>query len=721
MAYRNIYSAIIFFVALFFAGEIGAQTTLQANRVIAKDSIRIAGRWIKLVSTDSTFSAADHTSLPTTKAVYDFVTASAIDTIYVLVGAGADPDTICITGPLCAVLPPGISASEVADIVSDSLDWVRDSIDALQTDLEAVKDSLDNIPSGSGTDGRFAGWGNSNTLEDYPLLFDGTSVVTLDAGMGYRIPGGTTVSRPTGAQFMLYGNTSTGWMNIHNGTSWLNLLQSAGGTANYVSKFSDANTLVISLIQDDGTRVGIGTAPASPAFLKVNGNIQLSGATSRYLYFTDNTNVYAGYEAGAWIFNGVTGSPFFIRQNNVTKVFVDASGRLGVGAAIFSAASLLSVKGAVAIGDTYALVAAPTNGAIIEGSVGIGNSSPQRKLHVTGEVRITDLDTDTPTKIAMADNDGDMSGKVPGVGLALAADGTPYVDTTKIATPHDLTTNNGIISALPLGNVAINSSNYLQLGILGQRVQYSGEGIYATDELYISSQAAMYIEIDDALNIIADNEIVLQGNYITYRNNSVSAGSVFRMREGTTNGTNYVSVEAPDNLSSNTVFKYPSNSPDVGKVLIGTSSTATSWEYPTQSFFNDYDASISLTGVTGTPDTLDADSNVKSNDWLFNPTTNTYTYNGINGRYYSVSLSGQMEDVSASSEVLILEVYKNGTVTSAVAKANQQSGTLDPVSFHGQAILLLSIGDTINVKVSSTSGVGDDFDITNYSLIIKEI
>ena len=139
-----------------------------------------------------------------------------------------------------------------------------------------------------------------------------------------------------------------------------------------------------------------------------------------------------------------------------------------------------------------------------------------------------------------------------------------------------------------------------------------------------------------------------------------------------------------------------------------------------QSFFNDYDASISLTGVTSTPDTIDADSNTKSNDWGFNPTTSTYTYNGTTGRYYKVSVSAQMEDADASSEVLIITVYKNNTATSAVAQANQQSGTLDPVTMHGQAIILLSNGDTINAKVNSTGGTGD-FNLQNYSLILEQL
>ena len=42
------------------------------------------------------------------------------------------------------------------------------------------------------------------------------------------------------------------------------------------------------------------------------------------------------------------------------------------------------------------------------GRIGVGNTSPQRTFHITGEARITDLTTDAPTQIVGADADGDL-------------------------------------------------------------------------------------------------------------------------------------------------------------------------------------------------------------------------------------------------------------------------------------------------------------------------
>lgn len=55
-----------------------------------------------------------------------------------------------------------------------------------------------------------------------------------------------------------------------------------------------------------------------------------------------------------------------------------------VGVGTSSPASKLDVEGGVSIGNNYSgAIAAPTNGAIIEGNVGIGTSSPLGKLHIS--------------------------------------------------------------------------------------------------------------------------------------------------------------------------------------------------------------------------------------------------------------------------------------------------------------------------------------------------
>ena len=58
---------------------------------------------------------------------------------------------------------------------------------------------------------------------------------------------------------------------------------------------------------------------------------------------------------------------------------------------------------------------------IVSGKIGIGNSNPQRTLHVTGELRVSDLSTDTPTQLVGADGDGDVAAVSLATGLSMVS------------------------------------------------------------------------------------------------------------------------------------------------------------------------------------------------------------------------------------------------------------------------------------------------------------
>ena len=139
----------------------------------------------------------------------------------------------------------------------------------------------------------------------------------------------------------------------------------------------------------------------------------------------------------------------------------------------------------------------------------------------------------------------------------------------------------------------------------------------------------------------------------------------------------------------------------------------------TQSFFNSYDDEINLTSVTTTADTIRPASNTKSNDWSYGPTTYTHTYNGTASRYFSISVSAQVESPNCCTKAYI-EVYKNGTVTSAKSQGYLTDATA-AVTLHGQSIVLLSTGDTINAKFYGSEIGGEDYDILNYSLIVIQL
>lgn len=71
----------------------------------------------------------------------------------------------------------------------------------------------------------------------------------------------------------------------------------------------------------------------------------------------------------------------------VSRMHLSANGLHLAGNASTSAVNRLDVNGNAAIGSTYALTAAPADGLIVQGSVGIGATSPLYKLDVAGQIR----------------------------------------------------------------------------------------------------------------------------------------------------------------------------------------------------------------------------------------------------------------------------------------------------------------------------------------------
>lgn len=86
--------------------------------------------------------------------------------------------------------------------------------------------------------------------------------------------------------------------------------------------------------------------------------------------------------ANALFYWNVENGPIAFGMNNAEKARITSNGLI-IGSTA-NAASKLDVEGGASIGATYSgTTAAPTNGAIIEGNVGVGNSSPGARLHVT--------------------------------------------------------------------------------------------------------------------------------------------------------------------------------------------------------------------------------------------------------------------------------------------------------------------------------------------------
>lgn len=208
-------------------------------------------------------------------------------------------------------------------------------------------------------------------------------------------------------------------------------------TDGYIPKHtSDAVGLENSPIYTDGTVAGIGTTHITPnnasaivpkfvtsglgtfhalQVVRANGGgfggSQVVLSSTKGVHPEDYTALVSGEGIGTVSFNGADGTRFITsasiqvqvdgvistdnvpaRMNFLTsaggannpteRMRITSAGLVGINTT--SPASKLSVAGNLSVGSSHSAIAAPTNGAIFEGSVGIGNSNPTNKLDVAG-------------------------------------------------------------------------------------------------------------------------------------------------------------------------------------------------------------------------------------------------------------------------------------------------------------------------------------------------
>jgi hypothetical protein len=153
------------------------------------------------------------------------------------------------------------------------------------------------------------------------------------------------------------------------------------GTTNYVTKFTGANTIGNSQIQDNGTNVGIGIAPHASYKAQINGDLIL--ASGSWFRTVGNSGWFSETHGGGWHMTDAT----WIRSYNNKSIYhnsgimrTDGTFQVGASGATFNVPSggNLSYRTNVLFANTA-------------GNVGVGTATPTTKLNLVGEHSTTRL------------------------------------------------------------------------------------------------------------------------------------------------------------------------------------------------------------------------------------------------------------------------------------------------------------------------------------------
>ena len=217
------------------------------------------------------------------------------------------------------------------------------------------------------------------------LLTNNSTRVTVDnvgrLGVGTTSPSGKLDVVSTGSQTVnLLGNgSSVSEINLGNsvgdasGRMQLGFTNNTGTPYGYWKTSSNSNPLVI---QPSGGAVGIGTLTPSAVLdlvASTNSNpVARFSSTSSTSYGLDLKG--GGGGTGRYLFRATTADGY-------QKLLLDENGKLGIGDNT-NLVSTFSVKGSASVGSGYYALAAPTDGLIVQGNVGIGTTAPGAKLEV---------------------------------------------------------------------------------------------------------------------------------------------------------------------------------------------------------------------------------------------------------------------------------------------------------------------------------------------------
>jgi len=322
------------------------------------------------------------------------------------------------------------------------------------------------------------------------------------------------------------------------GIDWVDLSEISGvdgsGTANYIAKWTDGDTIGNSVIYDNGTNIGIGTS--TPAYtLDVNGTPVRFTRSGKSISLNGN----------------------FANANTHSSIQVDSGMALSVDIASFGEAMRITSTG----------------------NVGIGTSSPTEKLEVNGTGRFTN----SSTAIGIILNRGLDVNSVgdAGVGMKMGSlDGTTYKEGVAMFGGLKANGDDGYFliqvrkSNVMQSRLAINEDGNVGIGTTNPTTKLDVVGTYR-----------MQFRTDDAIpelraitaNGAAFKELGLNGSQLVFNTSSTermridSSGNV---NINTTTGNGSLNVKAP---TGNGLISIITGTTTSDSIRINSGGSTTNW------------------------------------------------------------------------------------------------------------------------------------------------
>jgi hypothetical protein len=192
-------------------------------------------------------------------------------------------------------------------------------------------------------------------------------VVSLGSEYPARGPGGYSLE----LAFPRFNQSASGiWMRtIENGGfgSWARIDAGAigSGTPGYLARWTSTNTLGIGIVQDNGARVGIGTAPHASYTVQSAGDILL---TSGWLRTTGSTGWYNETHGGGWFMQDATWIRSYNSKNVYINAFLRADGGISSGAVGSSGGGTIRATSFITSDVGYRISNSASNGTYLRGN-----------------------------------------------------------------------------------------------------------------------------------------------------------------------------------------------------------------------------------------------------------------------------------------------------------------------------------------------------------------